>query len=132
MTGSLHVVVGASGGLGEHFARLLAREGAAVVVNDLGGGHTGGGGAHRDRLPLLEHAQQSHLGGQGQLAETPGEWVRVLRTEFPHLKSQLPTLWSSSYFAASVGAVATTRRVRPSRARALASLRVRAKASRYV
>ncbi|GAB3000085.1 IS200/IS605 family transposase [Streptomyces pseudoechinosporeus] len=30
---------------------------------------------------------------------------RVLRTEFPHLKSQLPTLWSSSYFAASAGAV---------------------------
>ncbi|WP_434091094.1 IS200/IS605 family transposase [Streptomyces flaveus] len=32
---------------------------------------------------------------------------RVLRAEFPHLKSQLPTLWSSSYFAASVGAVST-------------------------
>jgi putative transposase len=30
---------------------------------------------------------------------------RVLREEFPHLKSRLPTLWSSSYFAASVGAV---------------------------
>ncbi|GAA0931012.1 IS200/IS605 family transposase [Streptomyces thermoalcalitolerans] len=30
---------------------------------------------------------------------------RVLRAEFPHLRSQLPTLWSSSYFAASVGAV---------------------------
>ncbi|MFE1935969.1 IS200/IS605 family transposase [Streptomyces sp. NPDC059474] len=30
---------------------------------------------------------------------------RVLRAEFPHLKSKLPTLWSSSYFAASVGAV---------------------------
>src|SRR4029079_14891854 len=30
---------------------------------------------------------------------------RVLRTEFPHLRSQLPTLWSSSYFAAPVGAV---------------------------
>ncbi|WP_225096289.1 IS200/IS605 family transposase [Streptomyces sp. CoH27] len=30
---------------------------------------------------------------------------RVLRDEFPHLKSQLPTLWSSSYFAASVGDV---------------------------
>lgn len=30
---------------------------------------------------------------------------RVLRTEFPHLRSRLPTLWSSSYFAASVGAV---------------------------
>lgn len=30
---------------------------------------------------------------------------RVLRAEFPHLNSKLPTLWSSSYFAASVGAV---------------------------
>ncbi|MFF4352564.1 IS200/IS605 family transposase [Streptomyces sp. NPDC001530] len=30
---------------------------------------------------------------------------RVLRAEFPYLKSRLPTLWSSSYFAASVGAV---------------------------
>jgi len=30
---------------------------------------------------------------------------RVLRDEFPQLRSKLPTLWSSSYFAASVGAV---------------------------
>ncbi len=30
---------------------------------------------------------------------------RVLREEFPHLKSRMPTLWSSSYFAASAGAV---------------------------
>ncbi|MFE2098615.1 IS200/IS605 family transposase [Streptomyces sp. NPDC059468] len=30
---------------------------------------------------------------------------RLLREEFPHLRSKLPTLWSSSYFAASVGAV---------------------------
>jgi putative transposase len=30
---------------------------------------------------------------------------RVLRSEFPHLKSQMPTLWSSSFFVASVGAV---------------------------
>ncbi|MFI0780323.1 IS200/IS605 family transposase [Streptomyces sp. NPDC021212] len=30
---------------------------------------------------------------------------RVLREEFPHLKSRMPTLRSSSYFAASVGAV---------------------------
>jgi putative transposase len=34
---------------------------------------------------------------------------RVLRTEFPHLKPRPPTLWSSSYFAASVSA-ATVRR----------------------
>ncbi|SFL23183.1 IS200/IS605 family transposase [Streptomyces pini] len=30
---------------------------------------------------------------------------RVLREEFPHLRSRMPTLWSSSYFAASAGAV---------------------------
>ncbi len=30
---------------------------------------------------------------------------RILRDEFPHLRSRLPTLWSRSYFIASVGAV---------------------------
>jgi putative transposase len=36
----------------------------------------------------------------------------VLREEFPHLRSRLPTLWSRSYFAGSCGAVteATVRR----------------------
>ncbi len=30
---------------------------------------------------------------------------RILRQEFPFLRSRLPTLWSRSYFAATVGAV---------------------------
>jgi putative transposase len=30
---------------------------------------------------------------------------RLLRAEFPHLRSRLPTLWSRSYFVASVGHV---------------------------
>jgi REP-associated tyrosine transposase len=30
---------------------------------------------------------------------------RMLRGEFPHLRSRLPTLWSRSYLAASVGRV---------------------------
>jgi putative transposase len=36
----------------------------------------------------------------------------ALRAEFPQLRSRLPTLWSKSYFAATVGAVsaATVRR----------------------
>jgi len=33
---------------------------------------------------------------------------RYLRSEFPHLRSKLPTLWSRSYFVASVGAVSAT------------------------
>jgi putative transposase len=32
---------------------------------------------------------------------------RRLREEFPHLRSRLPTLWSRSFFVASVGAVST-------------------------
>lgn len=41
-----------------------------------------------------------------------GRSSRVLREEFPHLRSRLPTLWSRSYFASTVGAVseATIRR----------------------
>lgn len=41
-----------------------------------------------------------------------GRSSRILRSEFPHLRSRLPTLWSRSYFAATVGAVseATIRR----------------------
>jgi putative transposase len=34
-----------------------------------------------------------------------GRTSRVLRQEFPSLRSRLPTLWSRSYFAATVGAV---------------------------
>ena len=30
---------------------------------------------------------------------------RVLREEFPHLRSRLPALWSRSLFVATVGAV---------------------------
>jgi putative transposase len=34
-----------------------------------------------------------------------GRTSRILRQEFRHLRSRLPTLWSRSYFAATVGAV---------------------------
>lgn len=38
------VVTGAGGGLGREYAKLLAREGAKVVINDLGGARDGSGG----------------------------------------------------------------------------------------
>jgi putative transposase len=34
-----------------------------------------------------------------------GRTSRILRQEFPKLRSRLPPLWSRSYFAATVGAV---------------------------
>jgi len=32
-----------------------------------------------------------------------GRTSRILREEFPHLRKQLPTLWTNSYFVATVG-----------------------------
>jgi putative transposase len=37
-----------------------------------------------------------------------GRISRELRQEFPHLRSRLPTLWSRSYFAGTVGNVSAT------------------------
>ena len=34
-----------------------------------------------------------------------GASSRILRSEFPELRSRLPTLWSRSYYAGTVGAV---------------------------
>ena len=39
------IVTGAGGGLGREYALVLARHGARVLVNDLGGGVNGGGGS---------------------------------------------------------------------------------------
>ncbi|HPG25490.1 MAG: SDR family NAD(P)-dependent oxidoreductase [Spirochaetaceae bacterium] len=52
LDGKVAVVTGAGGGLGREHARALAAEGAAVVVNDLGGARdgTGAGSAMADRV----------------------------------------------------------------------------------
>jgi NAD(P)-dependent dehydrogenase (short-subunit alcohol dehydrogenase family) len=44
LDGKVAIVTGAGGGLGREHALLLASEGAAVVVNDLGGDRAGVGG----------------------------------------------------------------------------------------
>lgn len=46
LEGKVALVTGAGGGLGRSHALLLAREGAAVVVNDLGGARDGTGTGH--------------------------------------------------------------------------------------
>ncbi len=43
LDGKVAIVTGAGGGLGREHALLLAKEGAAIVVNDLGGDRSGGG-----------------------------------------------------------------------------------------
>ncbi len=46
LTGKVALVTGAGGGLGRCHALALAKEGAKLVVNDLGGSRDGSGGAH--------------------------------------------------------------------------------------
>jgi NAD(P)-dependent dehydrogenase (short-subunit alcohol dehydrogenase family) len=43
LEGKVAIITGAGGGLGEAYAKLFAKEGASVVVNDLGGSRDGSG-----------------------------------------------------------------------------------------
>jgi NAD(P)-dependent dehydrogenase (short-subunit alcohol dehydrogenase family) len=62
LEGKVAIVTGAGGGLGEAYARLFAKEGASVVVNDLGGPRDGSG-ADRTAAERVAEAIRS-AGGQ--------------------------------------------------------------------
>jgi NAD(P)-dependent dehydrogenase (short-subunit alcohol dehydrogenase family) len=58
-SGQVAVVTGAGGALGSAFCRELARRGAAVVANDLGGSPTGEGGSHGYADAIVSELQGS-------------------------------------------------------------------------
>ncbi|RIL05538.1 MAG: short-chain dehydrogenase [Proteobacteria bacterium] len=59
LSGKVAIVTGAGGGIGREEALALAREGAAVVVNDLGGSRDGSGGGQRMADAVVEEIQQA-------------------------------------------------------------------------
>ncbi len=59
LDGKVALVTGAGGGLGRTHALLLAQEGAAVVVNDLGGARDGSGGGSRMADGVVEEIRSA-------------------------------------------------------------------------
>lgn len=59
LDGKVAIVTGAGGGIGREEALALAREGAAVVVNDLGGSRDGSGGSHNMADAVVEEIQRA-------------------------------------------------------------------------
>jgi NAD(P)-dependent dehydrogenase (short-subunit alcohol dehydrogenase family) len=62
LDGKVAIVTGAGGGLGRCHALLFAKEGAAVVVNDLGGARDGAGGGHSMADQVVKEIEK--MGGQ--------------------------------------------------------------------
>jgi putative transposase len=55
-----------------------------------------------DHVHLLVEVDPQH-GIHKLIKAMKGASSRALRSEFPHIKSRLPTLWTNSYFVSTVG-----------------------------
>jgi len=59
LDGKVAIVTGSGGGIGREEALALAKQGAAVVVNDLGGSRDGSGAGHRMADAVVEEIQKA-------------------------------------------------------------------------
>jgi NAD(P)-dependent dehydrogenase (short-subunit alcohol dehydrogenase family) len=91
------VVTGAGGGLGREYALTLAKEGASVVVNDLGGSRDGSGAGHSMADQVVKEIKDA--GGRTFHKMEFAAWdsvlkvhlyggYNVIRAAWPHFREQ--------------------------------------------
>lgn len=83
LDGKVAIITGAGGGLGEAYARLFAREGASVVVNDLGGprdGSAGGSSAAAQKVVDAITAEGGRAVANGDDVSTMEGGERILQS----------------------------------------------------
>ena len=86
LDGKVALVTGAGGGLGRAHALLLAKEGAAVVVNDLGGSRDGTGAGHSmadgvvDEIKAARGKAVAHYGSVTEKKDAQGMVETAIKT----------------------------------------------------
>lgn len=87
------VVTGAGGGLGREYALTLAREGASVVVNDLGGARDGSGAGHNMADQVVEEIKPPVVVPSPTTTASPSPRVRRTSSRPPSTSSARSTVW---------------------------------------
>ena len=79
LDGKVAIVTGSGGGIGREHALLFAKEGAKVVVNDLGSDRHGGGKDHSTVINAEQRIEQL-MGEEPDLAKTVESLLRRLNS----------------------------------------------------
>jgi 3-hydroxyacyl-CoA dehydrogenase/3a,7a,12a-trihydroxy-5b-cholest-24-enoyl-CoA hydratase len=83
--GKVVIITGAGNGLGRSHALLFGSRGAKVVVNDLGGGHTGGGKSSAAADKVVEEIKA--LGGEAVANyDSVEDGAKIVQTAMDHFK----------------------------------------------
>ncbi|MEO8799865.1 MAG: SDR family NAD(P)-dependent oxidoreductase, partial [Polyangiaceae bacterium] len=83
--GKVVIVTGAGNGLGRSHALLFGSRGAKVVVNDLGGGHTGGGKSSAAADKVVEEIKAA--GGDAVANyDSVEDGAKIVQTALDHFK----------------------------------------------